>query len=293
MSSSMKTYYDIVGDGGSDILGQVEEKRSRITASLAGVRHRIAIASGKGGVGKSTLSRYLASAMVSHGWQVGILDADLNGPTQARLGGIGETPPVPGSRGLLLPRSSDGVSVLSLGSYVPESSAVEFESVTSGESHTWRATREFTTMSEILAGVDWGELDALVFDLPPGAERTVQFAEFLGPEVDFVLITLPSALASGVVARSATALASAPNRILGHVLNMDGYACAGCGDVRPLFVSEDAPTLDTECLASIPFDPGLAALSDRGGSLSEMPESAAAQAIDSLACRLMNLLESA
>jgi len=132
----------------------------------------------------------------------------------------------------------------------------------------------------------------LVFDLPPGAERTVQFAEFLGPEVAFVLVTLPSALASGVVARSVTALDATRNRLLGHVLNMDGYACTGCGEVRPLFPSGDPTPLDTERLGSIPFDPQLAELSDRGGSLNEMPESAAAQAIDNLARKLMNILES-
>ena len=293
MGTPTRTYYDIVGDGGSDVLGQVERQRGRIDESLYGVRHQIAVASGKGGVGKSTLSRHLASAMARHGWETAILDADLNGPTQARLGSVGSAPPVPGPRGLVLPRSRDGVGVLSLGAYIPESSSVEFESVAKGESYTWRATREFTLMSEILAGVEWGTLDVLVFDLPPGAERTVQFAEFLGPEVAFVLVTLPSALASGVVARSVTALDTTRNRLLGHVLNMDGYACAGCGEVRPLFPSGETTPLDTERLGSIPFDPQLAQLSDRGGSLDEMPESAAAQAIDNLARKLMNILESA
>jgi ATP-binding protein involved in chromosome partitioning len=183
--------------------------------------------------------------------------------------------------------------VLSLGSYVGESSAVEFESVAKGESHTWRATREFTLMSEILAGVEWGDLDVLVFDLPPGAERTVQFAEFLGPEVVFVLVTLPSALASGVVARSVTALEATGNRLLGHVLNMDGYACTECGEIRPLFPPGGATALETERLGSIPFDPQLAALSDRGGSLCELPESAATEAIEDLARRLMKTLEAA
>ena len=292
MTTPSKSYRDIVGDGGSDILGQVERQEGRIRDSLARIRHRVAIASGKGGVGKSTLSRHLAAAMARRDWRVAILDADFNGPTQARLGGVDSAPPVPGPDGLVLPKSADGVGVLSLGNYVPESSAIEFDSVAQGESHTWRATREFTTLSEILAGVDWGTLDVLVLDLPPGAERTLQFAEFLGPEVSFVLVTLPSALASGVVARSIAALDSTQNRVLGHILNMDGYACPGCAEVRPLFPSIDAPRLETEQLGSVPFDPKLAALCDRGGSIEDLRDSAAVQAIEALAQRLMDLLES-
>ena len=124
MSASSKSYYDVVGDGGSDILGQVKAQRTRLEDGLAGVRHRVAIASGKGGVGKSTLTRHLASAISSRGWRVAIFDADLNGPTQARLAAVDSAVPVPGEAGLVLPRSSDGVAVLSLGSFVPESSAV-------------------------------------------------------------------------------------------------------------------------------------------------------------------------
>lgn len=292
MTTPLKSYRDIAGDGGSDILRQVEKQQTRVRENLAGIRHRLAIASGKGGVGKSTLSRHLASAMASRGWNVAILDADLNGPSQARLGGIGSAPPVPGANGLILPRTDDGVGILSLGSYVPESSAIEFDSVATGASHTWRATREFTTLSEILAGVDWGELDVLLLDLPPGAERTLQFAEFLGPEVVFVLVTLPSALADGIVARSLAALDSTKNRVLGRVLNMDGYVCPGCAEIRPLFGSSGATLLDTTDLGSVPFDPELAALCDRGGSTRDLLDSPATAAIETVAQRLMNLLES-
>src|SRR5687768_16507150 len=84
----MKTYHDIAGDGGSDVIGQVVAKKSQIAESLAGVRHLVAIGSGKGGVGKSTLTMQLAEAFRGEGARVAILDADLNGPTQARLAGL-------------------------------------------------------------------------------------------------------------------------------------------------------------------------------------------------------------
>ena len=84
----MKTYHDIIGDGGSRVLEQVVEQRARITDGLAGVRHLVAVGSGKGGVGKSTLTFHLASALRARGLRIAIVDADFNGPSQARMAGI-------------------------------------------------------------------------------------------------------------------------------------------------------------------------------------------------------------
>ena len=126
-----------------------------------------------------------------------------------------------------------------MGSVIPESEALEFESAAHGESHTWRATREFALLSEILGAFEWGELDLLMFDLPPGAERTVQYADFLGPRTSFLLVTIPSEVARGVVARSVAALSKGPNRLLGYVENMSGYYCRDCNAIKPLFVSPD------------------------------------------------------
>ena len=109
----MKSYFEIAGDGGSGIAEQVAELRGRVATALSDVRCRLAVGSGKGGVGKSTLTRHLAGVLRQRGHRVAVLDADLNGPTQARLAGVQGVPPVPGERGLRLPRSADGVGVLS------------------------------------------------------------------------------------------------------------------------------------------------------------------------------------
>ena len=189
----MKGYHDIVGDGGSRILEQVAEQRTRITDGLAGVRHLVAVGSGKGGVGKSTLTLHLAGALRARGLRIAILDADFNGPSQARMAGVQGALFVPGSHKVSLPRTRNGIAVFSMGSVIPESEALEFESAARGESHTWRATREFALLGEILASFEWGALDLLMFDLPPGAERTVQYADFLGPpRASFLLVTIPS-----------------------------------------------------------------------------------------------------
>jgi ATP-binding protein involved in chromosome partitioning len=260
----MKTYHDISGDGGSRVAEQVTELRARVADNLAGVRRRVAIASGKGGVGKSTLTHQLALAATRRGQRVALLDADLNGPTQARIAGLLGAPLLPGRRGLALPRSRAGIGVVSLGSAIPETHAFDLPSVAAGDSHTWRATRELTFLFELLASVEWGELDLLLYDLPPGAERTAQYAEALGVDTAFVLVTVPSALSHGVVARSCAALAGAGRTPVGWVENMSGYYCTQCREVKPLFPETPKVELALPCLGRVPFDPELAALCDLG-----------------------------
>ena len=294
----MKRYQDIVGDGGSRVLEQVVEQRARIADGLAGVRHLVAVGSGKGGVGKSTLTLHLAGALRARGLRIAILDADFNGPSQARMAGV-ETalfvPPPSGAAGVsprvALPRTSNGIGVFSMGSLIPETEALDFESAAQGESHTWRATREFALLGEILRSFDWGELDLLLFDLPPGAERTVQYADFLGPRTSFLLVTIPSEVARGVVTRSVAALSKGSNRLLGYVENMSGYYCRDCDAIKPLFDSPGASGLPIPCLGAVPFDPELARHCDQGTPLAPRPDTPVGRALNDIAQRLLDSLE--
>jgi ATP-binding protein involved in chromosome partitioning len=328
----MKRYHDIVGDGGSRVLEQVAEQRARIANGLAEVRHLVAVGSGKGGVGKSTLTLHLAGALRVRGLRIAILDADFNGPTQARMAGVQEAlfvpPPLPtssdvagGGPRVALPRTRNGIGVFSMGSLIPESEALEFESAADGESHTWRATREFSLLREVLGAFEWGTLDLLMVDLPPGAERTVQYADLLGsfepstssgslgmtqneskgqggPRVSFLLVTIPSEVARGVVARSVAALTKGsfggahgrPGRLLGYVENMSGYYCRDCDAIKPLFATPEAADLGIPCIGTLPFDPELARRCDTG--ITELNEGPAGQALDRIAQRLLESLES-
>jgi ATP-binding protein involved in chromosome partitioning len=323
----LKRYHDIVGDGGSRILDQVVEQRTRIADNLAGVRQIVAVGSGKGGVGKSTLTVHLASALGARGLRIAILDADFNGPSQARMAGVQGALFVPpasprgfgaasGSSKVTLPRTRDGISVFSMGSVIPESEALEFESVARGESHTWRATREFALLGDVLASCEWGTLDLLMFDLPPGAERTVQYADFLQsldndpdkPRVSFLLVTIPSDVARGVVARSVSALLKGPfggtpgksHRLLGYVENMSGYYCRDCNAIKPLFVAPESfdtargksPDLGIPCLGAVPFDPELARQCDMGTPFAALSETPAGRALEQIAQRLLERIES-
>ncbi len=289
---------------------------------LAGVRHLVAIGSGKGGVGKSTLTLQLAEALRARGQRVAILDADFNGPSQARMAGVQDAVFVPGSAKVAVPRTASGIGVFSVGSFIPESQVLEFESAARGETHTWRSTREFTLLGEILTAFDWGALDVLLFDLPPGADRTVQYADFLNfgasrMATSFVLVTIPSEVSRGVVARSIAALAKGKNTVLGYVENMSGYYCHDCNAVKPLFPSTRPPHdlahpstslgmtlseskgqgervdvgLRIPCFGTVPFDPELARLCDAGLPFSSQHDTPVSIALKQIAQRLLEALD--
>jgi ATP-binding protein involved in chromosome partitioning len=233
------------------------------------------------------LTLHLAGALRARGLRIAILDADFNGPSQARMAGVQGALFVPGSQKVSLPKTTNGIAVFSMGSVIPESEALEFESAAHGESHTWRATREFALLGEVLRSFEWGALDVLMFDLPPGAERTVQYADYLGPRVSFLLVTIPSEVARGVVARSVAALSKGPNRVLGYVENMSGYYCRDCNAIKPLFVSSETPRLGIPCLGTVPFDPELARHCDEGLPVAELRETPVGRALDHVAQQLL------
>ena len=295
----MKRYHDIVGDGGSRVLEQVAEQRTRITDGLAGVRHLVAVGSGKGGVGKSTLTLHLAGALRARGLRIAILDADFNGPSQARMAGVQGALFVPGRHKVALPRTSNGIGVFSMGSLIPESEALEFESAAPGESQTWRATKEFALLGEILGSFEWGTLDLLMFDLPPGAERTVQYADFLGPADLVRARDHPFRSGTGrgrALGRRAVEGAQSPPRVRReherlllprlqrHQAALSFDSAAG----RPRSGRRSA--LDIPCLGTVPFDPELARHCDTGIPLADLPETPVGRALDHVAQQLLERL---
>lgn len=286
----MKSYFDIQGDGGSDIIGQVHAQQEAIRAAMADVRHVVAVGSGKGGVGKSTVTMALGQSLRAAGHAVAILDADFNGPCQAQMAGLEGAPWVPTAEGGIgLPRRRDGLGVISCGSFLPAASPMELESVVEGDEFVWRATKEFSVLGQLLSSVAWGHLDYLLMDLPPGSERTVQFAGFLD-RAAFVLVTIPSDISRGVVARSISALERSGKSLLGYVENMAGYYCRGCDEIRPLFPASKT-SLSIPCLGAIPFDPDLAALCDAGWPEAGDRQLKSLAAVEELGLNLTKALE--
>jgi len=281
----MKKYRDIAGDGGSDIVGQVEAQQRRLRERLSAVRAVVAIVSGKGGVGKSALTANLASCLAQGGCRVGVLDADLNGPTMAKMLGVRGQRLVVAPAGVEPPRTSLGVKVMSMDLLLPSDSApLTWDAETQAEAHTWRGSMEASALREFLADTNWGELDALLLDLPPGTDRLATVASLVTELAGTVVVTIPSDVAHLVVRKSITVAGQVKAPILGLVENMAG-----------LFPGPDAAGLAREAsipfLGRVPFDPALAAAADRGEPfVAVAPESAAARALAEIAQTLRSAL---
>jgi len=264
----MKTYHDVAGDGGSDILGQVARREARVRTRMASVAHSLAVMSGKGGVGKSAVTTNLAAALAMLGHRVGVLDADINGPCIAKMLGVrGESLKL-AQDGVQAAAGPLGIKVVSMDLLLPRAAApVEWDAPAPPHPHTWREALEATALEEFLADTAWGELDFLLVDLPPGPERWAGMDGLL-PQCDGVIaVTIPSQVAQLTVQRSVISAQRLKTRLLGVVENMCHYLCPQCGASQPLFPAEgdaQAAALRVPVLARIPFDPRLAAYCDRG-----------------------------
>jgi ATP-binding protein involved in chromosome partitioning len=280
----MKRYRDIAGDGGSNIAGQVEAQQGRLRQRLDSVRAVIAVVSGKGGVGKSALTAGLACSFALDGWQVGVLDADLNGPTQAKVLGVRGRKLVVAPGGVEPPSSELGVKVMSMDLLLAgDATPLAWDTAVQEEAHTWRGAMEANAVREFLADTNWGALDALLLDLPPGTDRLATVAS-LAPLAGIVVVTIPSDVAQLVVRRSITVATQTRAPVLGLVENMAG-----------LFPGPDASRLAADggipFLGRVPFDPELALAADRGEAfVARAAERASAQALRAIAGRIRSAL---
>jgi ATP-binding protein involved in chromosome partitioning len=280
----MKRYRDIAGDGGSNVAGQVAAQHARLRERLATVEAVVAVLSGKGGVGKSTLTAGLAAAFAAAGRRVGVLDADLNGPTMAKMLGVRGARLVVTAGAVEPPRSRQGIRVMSMDLLLADAAPLTWDAPTQEEAHTWRGTMEANAVREFLADTAWGDLDVLLVDLPPGTDRLATLASLVPGLAGAVVVTIPSDVSQLVVRRSIAAARASGVPLLGLVENMAG-----------LFPGPDAATLAREAaipfLGAVPFEPALAAAADRGDSLVETaPASPAARALVALAAALRHAL---
>ena len=257
----MKRYREIAGDGGSDIAAQVRDQQARLAARLAGVGAVLAVVSGKGGVGKSTLTANLAACLARDGRRVGVLDADLNGPTMAKMLGVRGRRLAVGPSGVVAPEGALGVRVMSMDLLLPsDDTPLTWDAPTQAEAHTWRGAMEANALREFLADTDWGSLDALLIDLPPGSDRLATVASLVPSLAGAVVVTIPSDVSRLVVRRSITAAARTGAPVLGLVENMAGVFPGPGGE-------ELASAAGIPFLGSVPFDPALALAGDRGEPL--------------------------
>lgn len=264
----MKTYHDIAGDGGSDIIGQVTEREARKRARMALIARKFAVMSGKGGVGKSMVTANLGAALALQGHRVGILDADINGPCVAAMLGVRDQVLKLGAEGVVPAVGPLGIKVVSIDLLLPRGAApVTWNASTQQHRFTWLGAVEAAVLGEFVTDTRWGELDFLLIDLPPGPERFPGLQDLL-PECDgAIVVTIPSGVARLAVKRSIVLAQTTRAKLCGIVENMAGYRCEQCGALHTLFADEGEPaerTLGMPVLGRIPFDPRIARCCDQG-----------------------------
>jgi ATP-binding protein involved in chromosome partitioning len=248
---------------------------------VAGVNRIVAVASGKGGVGKSTVAANLACALVLEGKRVGLLDADVYGPSQPRMLGVSGRPASPDGK-TILPLHGHGVTLMSLGLMVPE-----------GEAVVWRGPMLMGALQQMLGQVAWGELDVLVVDLPPGTgdvQMTLaQKAEVTGA----IVVSTPQDIALIDARKALNMFEKMHVPVLGLIENMSAYVCPNCGHEAHIFghggARADAEARGLPFLGEIPLTLALRETSDAGTPIVVAhPGSAEAEAFRTIARGLID-----
>ncbi|MEO1470269.1 MAG: Mrp/NBP35 family ATP-binding protein [Pseudomonadota bacterium] len=249
---------------------------------IAGVDRVIAIASGKGGVGKSTVSANLAVALAAKGQRVGLLDADVYGPSQPRMLGIAGRPSSPDGK-IILPLRNHGVTAMSIGFMVPE-----------GEAVVWRGPMLMGALQQMLGQVQWGRLDVLLVDLPPGTgdvQLTLsQKAEVTGA----VIVSTPQDIALLDARKAINMFEKTEVPILGVIENMATFCCPNCGHETAIFghggARAEAERIGAPFLGEIPLDLAIREAGDGGAPIvAAKPASPQARAFLDVADNLLGV----
>jgi ATP-binding protein involved in chromosome partitioning len=272
----VNVYFDVLSDTQKAALQQKLGRTSLPAGALAQVANVICIGSGKGGVGKSTLTANLAAALMGEGKRVGVLDADVWGYSIPRMYGLGSTRPPVSPERKIIPLSAHGVKVMSIGFFVEEDAAV-----------VWRGPMLHKALTQFLQDVDWGVLDYLLVDLPPGTGDVSMTLAQLLPEARFLIVTTPQQTAQKVARRAAQMANKVSLEIAGVIENMSSFTTPA-GERFAIFGegggAELAEELEVPLLGRVPLTMPLRAQSDDGVPLViEDPDDPAAQAIHQIA----------
>ncbi|NIQ01405.1 MAG: P-loop NTPase [Nitrospinaceae bacterium] len=293
----MKTYKDLPGDGGSHIVEQVVSAQEKLRSRLDKIKHKIALMSGKGGVGKSSLTANMAATLVDRGYTVGILDADLNGPSIGHLLGVGsdknlqvdETGVHPGD-------GAHGIRIMSMDMLVSGPDTPVMWTEEKGATAVWVSTMECTALRELLADTHWGELDFLLIDMPPGSDRIDNVRDLIPELAGVVEITIPSPLSQHIVSKSISKNNKIGVPIIGLIENMAGYICPHCHEEGELFEGQDVHELSRNkkipYIGKIPFDPRMSRKNPSGSLFyMEHKDSVAGQAIASAVDTILGFIQ--
>jgi ATP-binding protein involved in chromosome partitioning len=274
--SGVGVEFDVLSDDEKRGLQEALGRGRLPQGALAQVKNVVCVASGKGGVGKSTLTANLAAALAADGHTAGALDADVYGYSIPRMLGLSGRPEVNGERKILPLDGPAGVKVMSIGFFVEENAAV-----------VWRGPMLHKAIQQFLEDVEWGELEYLLLDLPPGTGDVSMTLAQLLPQAKMLIVTTPQPAAQSVAARAAEMAAKVDLELLGVIENMSGFTTPD-GQRFTIFGEGGgqllADELDVPLLGKVPLSEELRLHADSGRPLVlEQPDSPAAQAIRSAA----------
>ena len=252
---------------------QKQEERA-LQARLSNIKHRIAVMSGKGGVGKSTVAVSLAVTLANQGHKVGLLDADIHGPNIPKMLGLDNKRLQAGENGIIPEPVMDNLAVVSMAFLLesPDNPVV------------WRGPLKHTVIRQFVADVQWGELDYLIIDLPPGTgDEPLSVAQVIKPMDGSVIVTTPQEVALLDSRKSVVFSQQIEVPVLGVVENMSGFRCPHCNEVIDLFKQgggrKAAEELKVPFLGAVPLDPQVVVQGDAGKPfVTAFPETPAAKA---------------
>ena len=274
--SAVSVGFDVLSDEEKGSLQQTLGRGKLPEGALAQVKNVICVSSGKGGVGKSTMTANLAAALCAEGHSAGALDCDVYGYSIPRMLGVNSKPEVNGERKILPLEAAGGVKVMSIGFFVEDNAAV-----------VWRGPMLHKAIQQFLEDVAWGELEYLLLDLPPGTGDVSMTLAQLLPQAKFLIITTPQPAAQSVARRGAEMAAKFDLELLGVVENMSGFTTPE-GDRFTIFGEGGgqllADELDVPLLGTVPLSEALREHADQGTPLvTQEPDAPASQAIRQVA----------
>ncbi|MCW1932579.1 Mrp/NBP35 family ATP-binding protein [Pararhodobacter zhoushanensis] len=245
---------------------------------VPGVKRIIAVGSGKGGVGKSTVSANLAVAMAREGWRVGLVDADIYGPSQPRMMGVSKRPASPDGK-TIIPPVAHGVRVISIGLMLPEDQAL-----------IWRGPMLMGALQQLMTQVAWGDLDALIIDMPPGTGDVQMTLCQKFDVTGAIVVSTPQDVALLDARRALNAFSTLKTPVIGLIENMSTFICPNCGHEEHIFgdggVAREAEKTGIPFLGSLPLTLEVR-LSGDGGVPVAATDSAVAESYRRIARGLM------
>ena len=237
---------------------KIELENKKIADNISHIKHRIVVFSGKGGVGKTTVSVNLSYGLHVHGYKTGILDADITGPNVPKMTGLKGD--VHTNEGKIIPQISRGVKVISMANLLPPNQAV-----------VWRGPMRSKMINEFLGNVDWGNLDYLIADLPPGTgDEILTIVQNMKPDMA-IIVTTPQEVSLIDSARAISMAKKMNIPKIALIENMSGLICPACGHRIDLFGSgggkKQAEEMNIDFLGAIPINLEARKLADEGKSI--------------------------